>query len=101
MTEVAGSVKQIGQGLTQTTYSYDPLSALVDIVTNTAGTLYHLRLSDYRLTSKSRPSCLCSCSEENKWRRRFLVLGHGFSDTHAGQPARQLSHEYCIEYVVS
>ncbi|KAL6703843.1 hypothetical protein ACN47E_008977 [Coniothyrium glycines] len=37
MTEVAGSVKQVGQGLTQTTYSYGPLSALVDIVTNTAG----------------------------------------------------------------
>ncbi|CAO2652955.1 Nn.00g023660.m01.CDS01 [Neocucurbitaria sp. VM-36] len=37
MTEVAGSVKQIGQGLTQKTFSYEPLNALVDIVTNTAG----------------------------------------------------------------
>ncbi|KAJ4363189.1 hypothetical protein N0V83_010309 [Neocucurbitaria cava] len=37
MTEVAGTVKQVGQGLTQTTYSYGALSALVDIVTNTAG----------------------------------------------------------------
>lgn len=37
MTEVAGSVKQVGQGLTQTTYNYEPLSALVDVITNTAG----------------------------------------------------------------
>ncbi|KAJ4370930.1 hypothetical protein N0V86_008624 [Didymella sp. IMI 355093] len=37
MTEVAGSVKQVGQGLTQKTYSYDALNALIDIVTNTAG----------------------------------------------------------------
>lgn len=37
MTEVAGSVKQVGQGLTQTTFKYDALGSLVDIVTNTAG----------------------------------------------------------------
>jgi hypothetical protein len=37
MTEVTGSAKQIGQGLTQKTFSYEPLNALVDIVTNTAG----------------------------------------------------------------
>jgi hypothetical protein len=37
MTEVAGTVKQVGQGLTQKTYSYEPLDALVDIVTNAAG----------------------------------------------------------------
>ncbi|USP77417.1 uncharacterized protein yc1106_04691 [Curvularia clavata] len=37
MTEVANSTKQIGQGLTQKTYSYEPLGALVDIITNTAG----------------------------------------------------------------
>ncbi|KAL1800863.1 hypothetical protein ACET3X_001205 [Alternaria dauci] len=37
MTEVAGSAKQVGQGLTQKTFSYEPLNALVDIVTNTAG----------------------------------------------------------------
>ncbi|KAJ4989924.1 hypothetical protein SVAN01_04571 [Stagonosporopsis vannaccii] len=37
MTEVAGTVKQVGQGLTQKTYSYEPLGALVDIITNTAG----------------------------------------------------------------
>jgi hypothetical protein len=40
MTEVAGSVKQIGQGLTQTSYNYEPLDALVDIVTNAAGMLF-------------------------------------------------------------
>ncbi|KAF1843566.1 uncharacterized protein K460DRAFT_247885, partial [Cucurbitaria berberidis CBS 394.84] len=37
MTEIVGSTKQIGQGLTQKTFSYEPLNALVDIVTNTAG----------------------------------------------------------------
>lgn len=37
MTEVAGSVKQVGQGLTQTTYNYEALGSLVDIITNTAG----------------------------------------------------------------
>ncbi len=37
MTEVAGSAKQVGQGLTQKTFSYEPLNALVDIITNTAG----------------------------------------------------------------
>lgn len=38
MTEVAGTVKQVGQGLTQKTYNYEPLDALVDVITNTAGT---------------------------------------------------------------
>lgn len=37
MTEIAGSVKQVGQGLTQKTFNYSPLNALVDIVTNAAG----------------------------------------------------------------
>jgi hypothetical protein len=37
MTEVAGSIKQVGQGLTQKTYKYDALGSLVDIVTNAAG----------------------------------------------------------------
>ncbi|RYN45257.1 hypothetical protein AA0114_g9205 [Alternaria tenuissima] len=37
MTEVTGSAKQVGQGLTQKTFNYEPLNALVDIVTNTAG----------------------------------------------------------------
>ncbi|CBX90962.1 hypothetical protein IAQ61_002432 [Plenodomus lingam] len=37
MTEVEGTIKQVGQGLTQKTYSYEPLSALVDIITNAAG----------------------------------------------------------------
>ncbi|KAF2824541.1 hypothetical protein CC86DRAFT_327321 [Ophiobolus disseminans] len=37
MTEVTGSVKQIGQGLTQKTFKYDALGSLVDIVFNTAG----------------------------------------------------------------
>jgi hypothetical protein len=39
MTEVAGSVKQLGQGQTQKTFKYDALGSLVDIVFNTAGKL--------------------------------------------------------------
>jgi hypothetical protein len=38
MTEVAGTVKQVGQGLTQKTYKYDALGSLVDVITNAAGT---------------------------------------------------------------
>ena len=37
MTLVAGSAKSIGQGLTQKTFSYSPLGALINIVFNTAG----------------------------------------------------------------
>tara|TARA_R110002003_G_scaffold2123_3_gene24058 strand:- start:10130 stop:10366 length:237 start_codon:yes stop_codon:yes gene_type:complete len=37
MTEVVGSVKQVGQGLTQKTFKYDALGSLIDIVFNTAG----------------------------------------------------------------
>lgn len=37
MTEVVGSVKQIGQGLTQKTFKYDALGSLIDIVFNAAG----------------------------------------------------------------
>ncbi|KAH7064169.1 hypothetical protein BKA63DRAFT_482962 [Paraphoma chrysanthemicola] len=37
MTEVTGSAKQIGQGLTQKTFKYDALGSLIDIVFNTAG----------------------------------------------------------------
>jgi hypothetical protein len=36
MTQV-GDIKQLGNGLIQKTFSYDALSALVDIVFNTAG----------------------------------------------------------------
>lgn len=39
MTLVDGSVKQLGNGLTQKTFSYSPLSSLVDIVFNTAGNI--------------------------------------------------------------
>ncbi|KAF1913239.1 hypothetical protein BDU57DRAFT_532310 [Ampelomyces quisqualis] len=37
MTEVTGSTKQVGQGLTQKTYKYDALGSLVEIITNAAG----------------------------------------------------------------
>lgn len=39
MSLVDGTVRQLGGGLTQKTYSYSPLSALVDIVFNTAGNI--------------------------------------------------------------
>ncbi len=59
MTEVAGSVKQVGQGLTQTTYSYAPLNALVDIVTNTAGTFFFpSNLSDFSLYGNANTDVL-------------------------------------------
>lgn len=34
---VSGAAENLGNGLTKQTYSYSPLNALVDIVTNTAG----------------------------------------------------------------
>jgi hypothetical protein len=37
MTEVEGTIKQVGQGLTQKTYKYDALGSLVDVITNAAG----------------------------------------------------------------
>ena len=37
MTLVANSAKSLGSGLTQKTFSYSPLNALVDIVFNKAG----------------------------------------------------------------
>ncbi len=37
MTLLTDSVKDLGQGLTQKTFSYGPLDALVDIVFNKAG----------------------------------------------------------------
>lgn len=39
MSLVDGTVKQLSNGLTQKTYSYSPLGALVDIVFNTAGNI--------------------------------------------------------------
>jgi hypothetical protein len=51
MTEVAGTIKQVGQGLTQKTYKYDALGSLVDIVTNAAGMLINLRCFESILTS--------------------------------------------------
>jgi hypothetical protein len=44
MTEVADSTKQVGQGLTQKTFNYEPLDSLVDIVTNAAGKLSFQRI---------------------------------------------------------
>lgn len=39
MSLVDGTVKQLGNGLTQKTYSYSALNSLVDIVFNTAGNI--------------------------------------------------------------
>jgi hypothetical protein len=101
MTEVAGSVKQIGQGLTQTTYNYDPLDALVDIVTNAAGTLFPMRYIVARLTNICRPSCQCDQAEEVRQWRRLLICSFGFGHPNASQLAREftLAHECFVERV--
>jgi hypothetical protein len=69
MTEVTGTAKQVGQGLTQKTFKYDALGSLVDIVTNTAGKqrvqLFRSSITNARDRS-SRVSC---CTESDRWRR--------------------------------
>jgi hypothetical protein len=97
MTEVAGTVKQVGQGLTQKTYNYDALDSLVDIVTNTAGTfkffLRRFRAIINMLRRSSRPS-YCSETEGRKWRR--IVLSIGVGDAHACLAACQFGNAYSV-----
>lgn len=70
MTEVAGSVKQVGQGLTQKTFSYEPLNALIDIITNTAGKPNILKFRIVALIDTwFRSSCPGYCSETFFWWR--------------------------------
>jgi hypothetical protein len=75
MTEVAGSIKQVGQGLTQKTYKYDALGSLVNIITNAAGTLkfplplmvHYLHASQaklFKLSYRSRPQEVAEEEEE-------------------------------------
>ncbi|KAK4574135.1 hypothetical protein LTR86_001896 [Recurvomyces mirabilis] len=51
-----GATKSVGQGLTQKTYSYSPLSALVDIVFNTAGQIVQATVQKASGSSSSSTS---------------------------------------------
>jgi hypothetical protein len=89
MTEVAGSVKQVGQGLTQKTFKYDALGSLVDIITNSAGKEYrsiNLRHNTDNLYRSGRPGC--GTKGNRRWwkrrRRRRKQLCTAVSDTIAG-----------------
>jgi hypothetical protein len=61
MTEIEGSLKQIGQGKTQKTFNYEPLDSLVDIVFNSAGKLSAVFSADHRLTSPQARSSRRLC----------------------------------------
>lgn len=101
MTEVVGSTKQVGQGLTQKTFNYEPLGALVDIVTNAAGMCAIFCPEERLADSDLRPSCLCSSSEDDKRWRKFLNNSVVFSNADACQSSCQLSHGYCVINLVS
>lgn len=97
MTEIEGSLKQIGQGKTQKTFNYEPLDSLVDIIFNSAGKLLAVFSADHRLTKPNRPSPPGDCAEgqeQRRWKRRRLVC-FGVVHAHARFPARQ----YCCEHV--
>jgi hypothetical protein len=64
MTEVADTTKQVGQGLTQKTFSYEPLDALVDIVTNAAGKLSFWPIVWFITDDVCRPSRFSRRTEE-------------------------------------
>lgn len=98
MTEVAGTVKQVGQGLTQKTYSYDALGALVDIITNTAGkskTSFQSRSSTDALRRTSRSG---HGPEALLWWWRWCIV-HAISIWHtdACLAACQLVNRYGID----
>ena len=78
MTEVAGSVKQVGQGLTQKTFSYEPLNALIDIITNTAGKPNIFEAHLVALTDTwFRSSCSGDCSKALFWWRcNLYTISH-------------------------
>jgi hypothetical protein len=76
MTEVAGSAKQVGQGLTQTTFSYAALGKLVDIVTNTAGKLTVTFRLSVATNKRLRPSRVSSRAEDDRRRFRHRWIYH-------------------------
>lgn len=99
MTEVAGTVKQVGQGLTQKTYSYEPLDALVDIVTNTAGRSNTLlfRSSEFA-NALYRSSCSGHSPEAFLFQReRFF---HALCNCNTRHAAYQLVHQYGVGLIV-
>lgn len=95
MTEVAGTVKQVGQGLTQKTYSYDALDSLVDIITNSAGT-FRASLRRFRALTNvlCRPSrsSYRSETEGRKRRWKWVVLSVRERDAHACLAACQFGN---------
>ena len=97
MTEVAGTVKQVGQGLTQKTYNYEALDSLVDIVTNTAGT-FRASLCQFRtlINALRRPSRSGYRSETEGRKRRRIILSIRVGDAHACLAACQLGNGYGV-----
>jgi hypothetical protein len=99
MTEVEGSLKQLGQGKTQKTYNYEPLGSLVDIVFNSAGKFPAAASADSPPNKPPhRPGPPGDYAEgqgqEQRRRRRFVVC-LGVVDAHACFAARQ----HCCEHV--
>ena len=98
MTEVAGTVKQVGQGLTQKTYNYDALDSLVDIITNSAGTfkpfLRRIRALINVLRRPSRSSYR-SETEGRKW-KWIVILSVRERDAHACLATCQLGNGYGV-----
>lgn len=66
-------MKQVGQGLTQKTYSYEPLGALVDIITNTAGKPRYLFRSWEYVNMLCRASRSSHGSEGFWWRNHSPI----------------------------
>ena len=97
MTEVAGTVKQVGQGLTQKTYNYDALDSLVDIITNSAGT-FRASLRRFRALTNvlCRPSRSSYRSETEGRKRRWIILSIRVGDAHACLAACQLGNGYGV-----
>jgi hypothetical protein len=98
MTEVEGTIKQVGQGLTQKTYKYDALGSLVDIITNAAGMSCSLVCSLTTANVCNRPSCPSRCPEAKAWwrrwkRRRLIQHCPPFQHTDAGYLVQQISRD--------
>lgn len=96
MTEVEGTIKQVGQGLTQKTYKYDALGSLVDIITNAAGMSFLLTSSFTTADICSRPSRASRCAETVWWRwkrRRRIKHCPPIQHTDAGHPVQQVARD--------
>jgi hypothetical protein len=104
MTEVEGTIKQVGQGLTQKTYKYDALGSLVDIITNAAGMLTIFTSFRSITNIRYRPSCASRCAEAQgrkrrwwrwQWRRRIQLSSPiRICDTNACYAAQQVARDF-------